>query len=151
MTPRTKTDTIVIHCSATPADMDIGVEKIKHWHTVDNGWDDIGYHYVIKRDGTEEEGRHLMETAAHAKGYNHKSVGICMVGGVTEEDHTKAENNFTPEQWEALDLLLSKLTARFPKATIIGHNEISSKECPSFNVQDWLADKPYSNLKRILK
>ena len=51
MTPRTKTDTIVIHCSATPKDMDIGVEKIKHWHTVDNGWDDIGYHYVIKRDG----------------------------------------------------------------------------------------------------
>ena len=55
MTIRTKTDTIVIHCSRTP-DMDIGVEKIKHWHVVDNGWDDIGYHYVIK-DGTLEVGR----------------------------------------------------------------------------------------------
>ena len=147
---RKATDYIVIHCSATRPSQDIDAKEIDRWHR-SRGWLKIGYHKVLKRDGTEEEGRHLMETGAHAKGYNHKSVGICMVGGVTEEDHTKAENNFTPEQWEALDLLLTKLTARFPKATIIGHNEISSKECPSFNVQDWLADKPYSNLKRILK
>ena len=125
-------------------------KEIDRWHR-SRGWLKIGYHKVLKRDGTEEDGRHLMDVGAHAKGYNHKSVGVAMIGGVTEEDHTKAENNFTPEQWEALDLLLTKLTARFPKATIIGHNEISSKECPSFNVQDWLADKPYSNLKRILK
>ena len=67
MTPRIKTDTIVIHCSATPEDMDIGVEKIKHWHTVDNGWDDIGYHYVVRRSGELETGREEHRTGSHAR------------------------------------------------------------------------------------
>ncbi len=147
---RKATDYIVIHCSATRPSQDIDAKEIDRWHR-SRGWLKIGYHVILKRDGTEEVGREVMEVGAHAKGYNHKSVGICMIGGVTEEDHTKAEDNFTPEQWETLDVLLSKLTTKFPKATIIGHNEISSKECPSFDVQKFLLDKPYSNLNRILK
>ena len=78
MTPRTKTDTIVIHCSATPKEMDIGVEKIKHWHVVDNGWDDIGYHYVIRRDGTLETGREEHRTGSHARQVNGTSMLILL-------------------------------------------------------------------------
>ena len=79
-----------------------------------------------------------MEVPAHAKGYNHKSLGVCLIGGSKEEDHTIPENNFTLDQWKELDVLMRKLTDKFPKATIIGHNEISNKDCPSFNVQEWL-------------
>ena len=49
---RKKTELIVIHCAATKASMDIGASEIKKWHVDDNGWDDIGYHYIIKRDGS---------------------------------------------------------------------------------------------------
>ena len=64
MTPRTKTDMIVIHCASTPASMDIGVKEIKKWHVEDNKWDDIGYHYVIRRDGT-------LEIRGHASAQSH--------------------------------------------------------------------------------
>ncbi len=47
---------IVVHCAATPPSMNIGAAEIRKWHT-DKGWSDIGYHYVIRRDGTQEEGR----------------------------------------------------------------------------------------------
>jgi N-acetylmuramoyl-L-alanine amidase len=147
---RKKTDYIVLHCSATRPSQDIDAKEIDRWHRA-KGWLKIGYSFVITRGGKQEIGRELNEIGAHAKGYNHKSVGICLVGGVTEDDHTKPENNFTPEQWETLDNLLRVLTDRFPKATIIGHNEISKKDCPSFNVQEFLKLKSYSNVKRMLK
>ena len=57
MIKRNKTDTVVIHCADTPEDMDIGAEKIREWHTKERGWDDIGYHWVIRRDGTLDPGR----------------------------------------------------------------------------------------------
>ena len=106
MTPRTKTDTIVIHCSATPADMDIDAAKIKHWHTVDNGWDDIGYHYVIKRDGTLETGREEHRTGSHARQVNGTSIGICMIGGSDKSGGW--ENNFNDEQFETLKDIVIK-------------------------------------------
>ena len=141
---------IVIHCSQTRPSQDVGAKEIDRWHRA-RGFLRIGYSFVIRRDGTQETGRELMEVGAHAKGYNHKSIGVCLVGGVTEDDHTKPENNFTPEQWETLDVLMRKLTDKFPKATIIGHNEISSKDCPSFDVQEFLKSKSYSNVNRMLK
>jgi len=147
---RKKTDYIVLHCSATRPSQDIDAKEIDRWHRA-RGWLKIGYHFVITREGKQEIGRELNEIGAHAKGYNHKSVGICLVGGVTEDDHTKSENNFTPAQWETLDVTLRVLTDRFPKATIIGHNEISNKDCPSFDVQEFLKNKSYSNMSRILK
>ena len=56
MDKRQITDTIVIHCTQTPKDMDIDVAKVTEWHT-QRGFDTIGYHYLIKRDGTLQTGR----------------------------------------------------------------------------------------------
>ena len=147
---RRKTDYIVLHCSATRPSQDINAKEIDRWHRA-RGWLKIGYNFVIKRDGTREIGRGLMEVPAHAKGYNHKSIGVVMCGGVSEDDITVAENNFTQDQWKELDVLMRELTDMFPKATIIGHNEISNKDCPSFDVQEWLKDKSYANIKRMMK
>ena len=63
---RKKTELIVIHCAATKASMDIGASEIKKWHVDDNGWDDIGYHYIIKRGGLVEVGRPEAFQGAHA-------------------------------------------------------------------------------------
>ena len=138
MEPRNSTEYIVIHCAATKASMDIGLTEIRKWHVQDNGWRDVGYHYIIRRNGEVELGRSNRDTGAHAAGYNHKSVSVCMVGGMAEDN--SAENNFTAQQWTALLDLVKQLKVDYPDADVIGHNEISEKKCPSFDVQKWKGD-----------
>lgn len=64
-----KIDRIVIHCSASPDNRDIGAEEIRQWHK-SQGWKDIGYHWVIRRDGTIEQGRKEFDIGSHVKGFN---------------------------------------------------------------------------------
>lgn len=134
MQTRTKTEEIIIHCAATKPSMDIGASDIDRWHR-ERGWLKIGYHYVIKRDGTVEVGRALLEVGAHAKGHNATSVGVCMVGGMSEDG--EPETNFTKKQWESLAKCVDSLLDTFPEAKVIGHNDVSSKACPTFNVGEW--------------
>lgn len=135
MATRKETKLIIIHCAATPPSADIGRAEIDKWHR-QKGWFEIGYHFVIRRNGKVETGRELMEVGAHAEGYNSVSVGVCLVGGVNEKNIPEA--NFTEAQWTALIALIKNLKAKFPGAKIIGHNEVAKKACPSFNVQKWL-------------
>jgi len=123
--------------------MDIGAHEIRKWH-VDpkpkgNGWLDIGYHWVIKRDGTIEDGRDVNRVGAHTKGYNTGSLGICMVGGVNEDGNPS--DNFTKEQWHSMELMARGIKAMIPHITIHGHNEYANKACPSFSVQTWVQSK----------
>ena len=134
---RTVTEYIVIHCSATRPSMNIGVAEIRQWHKA-KGWKDIGYHYVIRRDGIIETGRPEAEIGAHVEGYNSISLGICLVGGV--DDQIKPENNFTPEQWKSLRELVLKMKMKYPGAIVQGHRDFPDvhKDCPSFDVKVWL-------------
>ena len=91
---------LVIHCAATRPSQDISAEDIDRWHK-EKGFDKIGYHYFIKRNGNIENGRLETETGAHAYGYNSKSLGICLAGGVTEDDITTSENNFKTQCWKS--------------------------------------------------
>lgn len=135
---RTKTDFIAVHCSATTEKMNIGAADIDKWHR-QRGWACIGYHYVIRRDGTVEQGRDEAVIGAHVEGWNAASVGICMAGGVDANDVSKAVNNFTPAQFESLKKLLGELKTRYPKAKIQGHRDFPkvAKACPSFDVKAW--------------
>lgn len=129
-------DMAVVHCSATPPDMDIGSREITGWH-LRRGFTTIGYHFVIRRNGQIEKGRGLDTVGAHARGYNAHSIGICLVGGV--DDANKPEDNFTPQQMETLQWLLYSIRLCVPDLNIVGHNELdSNKACPSFNVRDKL-------------
>lgn len=128
-------DKIIIHCSATRPDQNITAKNIARWHVEDNGWKAIGYHYVIRRDGTLEKGRDIHETGAHALGYNANSIGVCIVGGVDEFNNP--EQNYTANQYYSLKKLLDVLCVTFPNADIIGHNDVSDKDCPCFNVREW--------------
>lgn len=133
---RKTTDFIIIHCSATRPSQDIGVKEIDRWHR-QRGFLSVGYHHVIRRDGTVEDGRPLYAAGAHAKGFNHNSVGICLVGGVSEDDVNVAENNFTDAQMNSLLDLVQKLVLEFPSADVIGHRQVAAKACPSFDVRSW--------------
>lgn len=138
---REKTDFIAIHCSATGPKADITAKDIDKWHRA-KGWACIGYHYVIRRNGTVEEGRDEKVIGAHVENWNAVSVGICMVGGVDANDINKAQNNFTKEQFASLKQLLIDLKTRYPKAKIQGHRDFPDvkKACPSFEVKDWLKE-----------
>ncbi|ABC29661.1 Negative regulator of beta-lactamase expression [Hahella chejuensis KCTC 2396] len=133
---RQATRFVVVHCSATPASMDVDAETIRTWHK-DKGWSDIGYHLVIKRDGTVQNGRDLMSVGAHVRGHNGDSVGVCLIGGVDDEE--VPEDNFTEAQKNALRTVLAGLLARFPGSELRGHRDFPGvhKACPSFDVRAW--------------
>lgn len=135
---RTRTDFFVVHCSATKATWDGGAEEIRKWHTKDRGWMDIGYHFVIKRDGTVERGRPQWAVGAGVAGFNASSLHICLVGGIDNDGNP--EDNFTSVQKGALAFLLGALTKHVsPKAEVLGHRDFPNvkKACPSFDVSDW--------------
>lgn len=121
---------IVIHCSASPNDRDVTAEEIHSWHK-ERGFDGIGYHYVIKRDGITETGRPIYWDGAHVKGHNDESIGICLIG----------DNEFSDAQMTTLKQLLYALKFRFQDANICGHYELDSKKtCPNFNVKSWVSE-----------
>ena len=137
---------LVIHCSATPPDMLIGAKEIRDWHVKDNHWEDIGYHFVIRRDyaspvkGILETGRMLNQVGAHVQGYNDQSIGICLVGGVKRVGELlRSENNFTMVQFTILRNLITVLKYIFPNAIVQGHRDFPdvNKDCPSFDVREW--------------
>lgn len=123
---------VIIHCSATPEGRYHDVHDIRRWHKA-RGWSDCGYHYVILLDGTIQQGRPLHRAGAHTKGFNSKSIGICYIGGV--DASMKPKDTRTLEQKESLKTLISSLEMLYAGFTVHGHNEFSSKACPSFNVQ----------------
>lgn len=126
---------IIIHCSATGPDMDIGVYEIDRWHRA-QGWLSCGYHYVIRRDGRLEKGRPEEEPGAHCRGRNLTSIGICLAGGLGGDG--RAEANYTEAQWKRLRELVYGLREKYPKAAIKGHNDFTAgKTCPNFSVGDW--------------
>tara|TARA_X000000950_G_C13786882_1_gene607646 strand:+ start:677 stop:1093 length:417 start_codon:yes stop_codon:yes gene_type:complete len=131
-------DYIVIHCADTKPSMDIGVKEIRNWHTRINGWSDVGYHFVIRRDGSVEEGRDITRIGAHVKGFNNHSIGICWVGGANEET-MKPEDNRTEEQKVALRAIIDRMLSAFPDAVLMGHNDFPGvqKDCPCFDVCKW--------------
>lgn len=133
---RTVTKYLVVHCAATKPSMDIGLREIRQWHR-QRGWLDIGYHFVIRRDGTVETGRPVNTIGAHVEGHNYESVGVCLVGGINTTG--APENNFTDSQFKTLRELLDKLKVDYPSAKIVGHRDLDpNKACPSFDVASWL-------------
>ena len=128
---------IILHCTATPEGRDISAATIKKWHT-DKGWSDIGYHYVVKLDGTIENGRPVERQGAHVRGHNKNSIGISYVGGCDSKMNPK--DTRTEEQVHALDTIVMDLMDKYPGSTLHGHNEFSAKACPSFDVQEEYKD-----------
>lgn len=126
-------DRIIVHCSATNPTQDFDASDIDRWHKA-RKWSGIGYHFVIKLDGSTECGRRLEDVGAHAFGYNKRSIGICYIGGV--DMNGKPTDTRTDEQKRALRSIIGLLKIDYPKARVMGHNEVSKKACPSFNVKD---------------
>lgn len=130
---------LIVHCADTPEGKDFTVDQIRSWHLQRN-FSDIGYHYVIYRDGSIHLGRNVDISGAHCTNHNTISIGICYIGGRAPVG-TDPKDTRTPEQKKALLNLLKDLKKLYPQASIHGHNEFAAKACPCFDVK-----KEYSNL-----
>lgn len=141
---RKKTDLLVVHCAATE-EQDFGAKEIDVWHR-QRGFVSIGYHYVIRRDGSVERGRPQDAQGAHAVNFNHRSVGICMMGGGA----AKEKNNFLPNQFMTLEALIKAAQKDYEGLHILGHRDLPNvaKWCPSFQVSEWLLGRGISNAPR---
>lgn len=131
-------DEIIVHCTATPEGRDYTVEQIRKQHKA-QGWSDIGYHYVVYRNGKTLGGRDVRLVGSHCQGRNSHSIGVVYVGGC--DKNMKPKDTRTPEQKVALIHLLKTLRILYPGASIHGHNEYAAKACPSFD-----AKKEYKDL-----
>jgi N-acetylmuramoyl-L-alanine amidase len=134
---RTKTNWIVLHCSATRGSQNFTAADIRRWH-LDKGWKDIGYHFVIRRDGTVETGRDVNAIGSHVQGHNADSIGVCLVGGIDDKTWKPADN-FTTAQWRSLRTLVERLVKTYPKAKVLGHRDFPgvNKACPCFSAKVW--------------
>jgi N-acetylmuramoyl-L-alanine amidase len=146
---RPTTTHIIVHAALTVSQHAVTAADIRRWHLA-NGWVDIGYHLVIRRDGTLEVGRPVWATGAHTVGRNSDSVGICLAGGGVWNEKTQrmvwapdGEDNFTPEQMRTLMGTVQMLRALYPTAAIDGHRDHlpkgDPKRCPAFDVRAWAA------------
>ena len=132
---------IIIHCSAVRPDQTSSAAQIDTWHRRDNHWKlGIGYHYVIRRDGTRETGRPEYVVGAHCRNHNAHSIGVCYEGGL--DIRGQPADTRTEAQRASLRTLLEELHARYPRAVILGHHDLNPmKACPSIeNVAREYAD-----------
>lgn len=122
-----KPKSVILHCSATDDEGDlIGADEIRKWHVYENGWTDIGYHYVVRRTGIIQKGRAEEVYGAHTYGHNQNTLGVCYVG------------TYKPSimQLESLIKLyfLFKNKYKIGYLDWHGHRDFSNKECPGFDV-----------------
>lgn len=132
---RSATNRIVIHHSGTANDEDYGAEAINDLHIRLNGWAAIGYHFVVRKDGTIEEGRPVWAMGAHAQGHNSDSIGICVSGNFLIAKPTAI-------QIEALAMLIANLCADYSipidRQHILGHRQLNATECPGDNLYEMM-------------
>lgn len=117
---------IILHCSDSSDSKDLGVKEIRQWH-LDRGWSDVGYHFVIRRDGRIERGREEEVKGAHVKGHNDDSIGVCWVGRKVASD----------AQLQSIYMLLRGLIDKYDLNVydVFGHTELDSgKTCPNLDM-----------------
>ena len=140
-----KIDMIVIHCSATRADVPLSPRQLDEMHR-QRGFDGCGYHYYVRRDGEICTMRPVDRPGAHAKGDNQHSSGVCYAGGRDEQG--RPADTRTELQKRSLRVLVRVLAMDFQTRRIVGHRDLSpdlngdgviepeewTKVCPCFDV-----------------
>ena len=132
---------VILHCADTRPDWMNGrplsekVAEIRRWHVQQRGWRDIGYHWVIDRDGKVASGRREAEIGAHVEGHNRGTIGICLLGGFGASADDPFAKNFTAAQAAAAKRLIAEIKGRTAIRKVSGHNDYAEKACPGFKVR----------------
>ncbi|KAJ8916771.1 hypothetical protein NQ315_005776 [Exocentrus adspersus] len=122
---------VVVHHSVTrmcntTEDCKLLMKSIQNTHMNTNGWEDIGYNFLIGNDGNIYEGRGWGIHGAHAISYNARSLGICLIGNFEEYPPSESQLQALRELI-ACSLEENKLIEDY---NLIGHNQESATLCP---------------------
>ena len=137
---------IILHCADTRPEWMAGhplaekVAEIRRWHVQQRGWRDIGYHWVIDRDGAVAHGRSETEIGAHVEGHNRGTIGICLLGGYGATADDPFESNFTTTQAAVARRLIEEIKGRAAIRKVSGHNDYATKACPGFRASQLLKE-----------
>ena len=137
---------IILHCADTRPEWMAGhplvekVAEIRRWHVQQRGWRDIGYHWVIDRDGAVAPGRSETEIGAHVEGHNRGTIGICLLGGYGAAADDPFESNFTTAQAAVARRLIEEIKGRAAIRKVSGHNDYATKACPGFRASQLLKE-----------
>lgn len=144
-------DYIVIHCTASS--QKATVEGIQRYWREKLGWKDPGYHFIVDTEGKTTILQPIHKVANGVRGYNGRSIHISYIGGIDENG--KAKDTRTVRQKEEMKCIIEDLLNILPnKPDILGHRDLSPdkngngiiephewlKECPSFNVREWIEE-----------
>ena len=127
---RKATNRIVIHHTGNPDDDDLSAKTLHGSHRA-QGWAGIGYHFVVRKDGSIELGRPDWAVGAHAEGFNYCSIGIHVCGNFNLAEPTEAQLN-------ALPILLADICDAYgliaSDSVVMGHRDLMATECPGNNL-----------------
>lgn len=116
-------DTWVLHHTASEAPL---ISQAK-FHVNGRGWARIGYSIVIDKDRILQVNPLDVE-AVHCAGWNHRSLGVCVLGDLSKRQ-------LTPRERELLLAVFVSLNAMYPDREIKGHNECKATSCPVISTQ----------------
>jgi len=103
------------------------IKDIQTYHMDVKGWCDIGYHYLVTRDGQIFEGRPVERLGTHVANGNAGNVGIAFVGTYM----TLAVNDEQVKNSAQLIRALSdKYKITINRTNIKGHREQNDTDCP---------------------
>ena len=141
--PSRQVTRVFIHCTASDVAAHDNVAAIRKYHTDPppdgRGWNDIGYHLFIRKNGRLENGRDLEKDPAAQKGHNRKTIAVCL--------HGLRKENFTDAQFDTLKQLCSEINSAYGGGvTFHGHCEVASKSCPVFDYKKILKLNDYGVL-----
>lgn len=137
-----KLQLLVIHCTDTPANREVTKAVIEQWHINERGWSRVGYSDLIQLDGSivnliefdQDDTVDPWEISNGARGFNAISRHVVYAGGRHGVDTR------TQAQKYALEVYVKYMLLRYPNLQVCGHNQLSKKYCPSFNVRKWLRE-----------
>lgn len=108
------------------------LESIRRFHREDHGWGDIGYHYIIDRNGRVWEGRSIQYQGAHVRYHNKHNVGVLLLGHFDQQSPSD-------RQIAALQQHVSRLMHRYniPLDRVTTHREWETARtvCPGHTLQ----------------
>jgi hypothetical protein len=136
-----KVSKIVIHHTATTNNLDNpeqAIRDIYYFHTISRGWGDIGYNYIIDKNGNIYEGRAGGDSVvgAHAGKANVGSIGIAVLGNYQTNDvPAKVINSLTSlikvkVDKYGIDPEGSSMFRGETIPNIIGHRDVMATSCP---------------------
>lgn len=143
---------LVLHCTATPEGRTVSKHDIERWHIVERGWSRVGYSDMIHLNGTVEnlipynfdDVVDSWEISNGARGYNSISRHVVYVGGINK-NFFQSKDTRTDAQKKSLLEYCRDTVSCHPEIKIIGHNQISKKSCPSFDVEQWLIQNGFND------